>query len=659
MEPERPRGPEADAGERPGEAREAEVGKPAADDGKGAAAERGGKFGESNTVFSSERADAALEKLKKLLGPKTDPDEPVKFFAFGLDPEVIGPLADYAGYIIEGALRKTGRVLYSEFGQRMHKLLDQMLPEESQGTARDYAPYFGPLWDALRARPELAKYALPPAPVWKVPDRKGPNVWRELMEIEAENERKVREEDPDAADTSGKDQLTIDEQLRAKRDEEVDIALNGSRDPILEDQYQGEFPWAHDQVMHDPAFGELLDSHQKPAAKAIVRTLEAGSDFLLADGAGTGKTWTALAAALEMTTRHGGKVVVFTGTRTAIGQWTRKEFPLMGVDPETQVRRVEQIGDEGTRVAIDIKSTFQANLAHRLDPLKALIEKGVPGDPVEGETRPAGLNREVPVILVDEAHFAGTWHKAESKEHRARRFVAFTDWARERGVRMLYTTATPADEAPQLRYLSGLFTPKGTDLEFDNFMQTIGFNKSPHGKKRYEIDPRRSHEVTANLLLLRRKLALEGKMLNREMSYDGVETMFGRHELTPAEWGEWDATIDKYALLEDQLTRSGFGAVAGLVPAWRIGDQRRKSEAWKMADAVKWASSFREATDGNGRVIILTDYVNPAKVDKVHGMLSRPRTADGASALSRIAELYGPERAFEVEQMAKRLDFDS
>lgn len=319
--------------------------------------------------------------------------------------------------------------------------------------------------------------------------------------------------------------------------------------------------------------------HQLQGAAKAIAAIDGVGGFLLADGAGAGKTRQMLAVAQAYALR-GKKALLVAPAGIIKPDW--KGGSISG-----------SVGKDGEAMGVSL----QLNKGDRpIGPGEVHVttyeQLAAMKDQIDADT----------VVIFDEAHGLKNAESARS-QHGAE--VA----ARAMGV--VYGTATPADSALDLAYL----------------FRTKLFGDEPWARVKKRFDPDRvgAAEALKNTAEMFEKLTAAGVMVKREISLDGVEARFDHVELS----AEGKAALESIKAGTSTKDRAQV-----------LMKQRFAQEKLKIPHAVDAVSE--ELAQGRRVVIFVAGVGGGEEGPGTAGQLREALARAGVSP-DEIAELHGGE----------------
>lgn len=383
----------------------------------------------------------------------------------------------------------------------------------------------------------------------------------------------------------------------------------------------------------DASFRDILTPFQQQGLLAAYDSLRKNGGFLLADGTGAGKTPQILGLAkhifqhqpdLSFVVISKAEVFKFNGNRPtgSYAAWLDKlDLPYLKIDARTAPAEL--------RPGMVHLATF-----HQLGNI-----------PVDDKT----------ILVFDEAHAL----KNVGGSNRSQ--IGMEMAAQSKAT--LFATATPADKPHHVMYLEKMGIFEGQDP--GDAMRALGLSpvevrgKDGQARKEWRVNPHiGTEEATRRIDELFTRMIADGRMLRRELAFDGVEVEMKRVYLEP----------DTIAML-DKIEKAFPGD--GLKKALRLMHQRRQMEPAKIKTAIAMAKW--ELAEGRKPIIFL-GRINESKVIQkipirdsrgqiIDWLLKEITKSDGTAAtlrdelkrigITRIAEIHGNAEEIAEDEMAR------
>lgn len=397
-----------------------------------------------------------------------------------------------------------------------------------------------------------------------------------------------------------------------------------------------------ERILPARLLGPLTDFQRQGAAKALLAMDIEGAGFLLADGTGTGKSWTEMAIAGTWLERGNPVVLV-----------TKAEVIKLRAVKGRQVPSGSLVeAAEGLGVPIRVWTSSGLTESYlRPDAVTLTTYEKMAQMPMGGHT----------VVIFDESH-------ALKNETSGRARVGADMIGTARAV--LFASATPADKPTHLDYLAraGVFEGKSPkqvyeDLGYIEVTRRVRGRYGPMDIRVWEPRPGTSAtEINRRMEALFDRVTGRGLMVTRSISLDGVAVEFETVPL-PQE------ALDAMRRIED-----GFGGLSPNTPpllkARILMHQRRQQEPYKIEYAVDRA---RRSLDAGRQVVLFVSRVNfseAARKFKVYdaygnvvderkevyaeseGTAKSLRAAFARAGITDLAELHGAADTKATEAMA-------
>ncbi len=383
----------------------------------------------------------------------------------------------------------------------------------------------------------------------------------------------------------------------------------------------------------DASFRDILTPFQQQGLLTAYDSLRKNGGFLLADGTGAGKTPQILGLAkhifkhqpdLSFVVVSKAEVFKFNGNRPtgSYAAWLDKlDLPYLKIDARTAPAEL--------RPGMVHLATF-----HQLGNI-----------PVDDKT----------ILVFDEAHAL----KNVGGSNRSQ--IGMEMAAQSKAT--LFATATPADKPHHVMYLEKMGIFEGQDT--GDAMRALGLSpvevrgKDGQPRKEWRVNPHvGTEEATRRIDELFTRMIADGRMLRRELAFDGVEVEMKRVYLEP----------DTIAML-DKIDKAFPGD--GLKKALRLMHQRRQMEPAKIKTAIAMAKW--ELAEGRKPIIFLGRINESAVIQKIpirdsrgqiiDWLLKEITRSDGTAAtlrdelkrigITRIAEIHGNAEEIAEDEMAR------
>lgn len=320
-------------------------------------------------------------------------------------------------------------------------------------------------------------------------------------------------------------------------------------------------------------------THQLEGAAAAINAVDKVGGFLLADGAGAGKTRQMLAVAQTYAMR-GKKAVIVAPAGIIKPDWD--DNSISG-----------SINKDGAAMGIGLKLNNGEDEIHSGDVCVTTYESlGKIKDKIDNDT----------VVIFDEAH--GLKNATSARSAHGREVAT-------KAMGVVYGTATPADD---IRNISYLFRTK-----------LFGDEPWTEVKKRFNKKKLGASEVMKNVSNIFSKLTEDGIMIKREISLDGVEANF-QHVNLPQELKD---SLEK--MKEDKTLSRGQ----------LLMRQRFAQERYKIKNVVDTVS--KELAEGRQVVVFVAGVGAEEGQLGTAGLLKEALAKTGNISLKEVAELHGAE----------------
>lgn len=360
-------------------------------------------------------------------------------------------------------------------------------------------------------------------------------------------------------------------------------------------------PGGAGQPRLDGGVSRYLTEDQKYGATAAINSLERDGAFLLADGAGLGKTRQLLAVA-DYYAQRGFPVIYLSQNNAIKPDWKTggvsgtlaTDADIMGI-PLTLSRKGEAVPGKVT-----VTTYHAGNL----------------------ENAAEGITPDT-VVILDEAHTA----KSAADEYSTGSKIAnVVNAISARAGKVLYATATPAEKHNHLEYLTklGLADNMSTDQLFEFLGMSL--KKAPGGRE-YWVQGVTDAELTRRIGKLFSKIYREGRMVKRDIALDGVSM-----NISPVVLSE-----DAKSEMDDIFYHYGGDEAQGKTRGQQVLAMRMHQEKYKVEETVRQAADWVK-TNPKGKVVVFANLVNGATMGGVESGSSVDGVIEGLKESGAVVE---------------------
>lgn len=575
--------------------------------------ERG--FGEKNTIFTKDRADAARERLRnKIKGTLYS----------GLDPELVRDVSEIMGYYFEGGIRDLASIskrVLSEFGDAVRPVLqaayDQMINKgrvesKTEEQVNLFSPVRGiilPLGveEEVRRGPETKREERPPTvPLGKTPDEgirpERREAVRQTPREAARPEGGVREPAPGRAvrpagkGVGGSGVVERFEQpLRNVQTPRIDAPhitdIPTTVEPtewrrLLKDANLPETLPPPTETISPEVDEKLAFKGQPEIVRTVLTSLRKYHGAILASSTGTGKTWMGSAILAEKKPRFG---LVIAPSKNIAQQW------------------------------IDTAKIFGVEVK--------MLEKDIPTEPgIYTTTYSTATNRKgldkmnFNLVIADESHYARRWHDESNK--RGKFLIELGKNADD----VLYTSATPFHTPLELGYFEKLGLWQKTGL--DNWLRNeFGVRQDAAGKYIVPMNYRK-------LAALREELISRGMFVNLDRNMDGYSANFAVVPMSEDVQGGIRSATKAFRMAEEYFKSKNLKKMVMAVRGNATTFMKSYLERQRLPQAIELGKKLENE---GWKVIYFTE--TKKEVDEIYDFLKPADEAYGGAISENLPKL--------------------